>query len=286
MFIPKDSITSAIPNERIAIIGPPGAGKTTSLLTFPNLIVFDRDHKCPPDITTIPAWNPDWADSLVKRTVKDVPNFRDAIKRWLRENHDKFEPTQTFAIDSWTFVQEACDLQTHLEDDLSGKKDGFWFWGQKLRYSKELMDFVKTMKCRVVVTFHETIDRDETGRPNGKIRPAMEGSYKDIVLGNFTDVFRQRANTPLLDEAGKVKRDEKGRVVTGGFVWQVMGDSVVDLNTNPLLGRLCRASKITQFEIKIVNGVVTGGYQAIQALYGGTDAAVLTTQSKESKVTQ
>lgn len=275
MYIPKDAITAELPKSRLAIIGPPGSGKTTSLLTFPNLIIFDRDHKAPAGTTTIPAWNPDWADSLVKRTVKDVPNFRDAIKKWLRENHDKFEPEQTFALDSWTFIQDACDLQTHLEDDFmpanpkTGQKDGYWFWGQKLRYSKELCDFLKSMKCNVVVTFHETIDRDEQGRPNGKLRPMQDGSYKDALLGNFTEVFRMRSNLPRLNKAGLAQRDTSGqRVIDTGFFWQVAGDSVVDLNSNPTLGKILRRLNITQIEIKLdAEGNPTGGYQTIQELY-------------------
>lgn len=280
MHIPKDAEQTTIPNERIALIGPPGAGKTTSLLTFPNLIIFDRDRKCPPGVTAIPAWNPAWADNLAKRTIKDVPNFRDAIKVWMRANHDKFAPEQTFAIDSATFIIDACDLQTHVEDDFmptnpkTGQKDGYWFWGQKLRYLKELHDFIKSMKCRVVVTFHETIDRDEKGLPNGKLRPAVDGSYKDVILGNYTDVWRQRANVPVLDSAGKAVRDEKGKVRTDGYYWQLAGDSVVDLNMNPTLGRLCKLYNIDRVPIKYDGNAVTGGYQAIQEIYSRANSVV------------
>lgn len=277
MFTPADAITTTLPIERIALIGPPGAGKTTSMQTFPNLIVGDIDKKCPPGITSIPMWNPEWADKLANRTRKsDGPNFRDAIKRWLRENHDKFTEDQTFALDSWSFLQDCCDMQTAIEDSMTatstGKQDGFFFWKQKLMYSKEVMGYLKKMKCRVVVTFHETIDRNPDGTVNGKIRPAMDGSYKDVILGNFTDVWRARANIPVLDDTGKVKRDSQGKVITGGFVWQLMGDSVVDLNTNPLLGRICREKKITTVPVTVEGTVIQGGYHAIQELYASSGA--------------
>lgn len=220
-------------------------------------------------------WNPDWADAMnggrTKRTVMGVVNTRDAVKTWLKNNATNFEPEQTFALDSWSFLQDACDLQTHAEDDISGKVDGYFFWKWKLRYSKEIIQLLKTMRCRVVVTFHETRDRDAAGNLNGKLKPVQDGSYKDVILGAFTDVWRQKGNVPVLDESGKAKLDQKGNKITGGYVWQLIGDTLIDTNMNPTLGRIVRQRNIQQ--IPVVFGDDNkphGGYETIQSLYAAS----------------
>jgi len=282
-FLPTDALTSSGATNRIAIIGPPGSGKTSSLLTFPDLIVFDRDKNTPKGVVTIPAHNPDWADSLVKRSVKDTPNFRDATLKWLRLNHDKFEPEQTFALDSWTFLQDACDLQTYVEEDLigvnpkTGQKDGYYFWKTKLEFSKKIVEFLKSMKCRVVVTMHETIDRDEQGKVNGKIRPVQDGSFKDQVLGVFNNVWRMRGHMPRVAHSIAPKNpDGTKKEVDLWFYWQLYGDSVIDLKMDNSLGLICRKNKIDKVEILFREDKILGGYQTIQALYDGTYAIVKT----------
>jgi hypothetical protein len=272
-FIPIDAAPSKGAINRIAIIGPPGSGKTTSLLTFPDLIVFDRDKNCPADVLTIPAWNPDWADNLVKRTFNNLPNFRDAIIKWFRENHDKFEPEQTFALDSWSFIQDACDLQTNAEDDnagvgKSGNKDSYFFWKQKLKYSKAIAEYLKSMKCRVVVTMHEAIDRDAEGRPNGKIRPVQDGSYKDYVLGVFNNVWRMRGNMPVKKENEIAKRlDGKKVPVETTYYWQLFGDSIIDLKLDSSLSQYVKKHNIDKVEI-VQNGTgISGGFKTIQEIY-------------------
>lgn len=289
-YIPKSATTSGIPNERIAIIGPPASGKSTSLLTFPNLIVFDTDNKLPPGIVTIPAWNPDWADEVIggkkRRTFPGVPNIRDAALMWLRDNIPLFEPEQTFAMDSWTFLQDFFALQTFAEDEAAKEANGFFFWGQKLKFAVKVMGYLKAAKCRVVVTMHETVDRDEKGNLNGKIRPVMDGSYKDQLLGGFTHVWRMKGNVVGKSSTGMIKRNADGTTDKSklSYFWQVRGDSVVDINNAPALDRALRQKGITEIEIirNETTGVVSGGYGTIHALYqeltisappvGGTDA--------------
>lgn len=279
-FIPKDSINSAGARNRIAIIGPPGSGKTTSLLTFPNLYVFDRDKNLPPGVPSTPAWNPDWVQSMgIKNTVTGVPNFRDATLKWFRENHNKFEEDQTLALDSWSFVQDACDLQTAAEEKLQpsnekGNRDGFWFWNQKLKYSQEIAEYLKSMKCNVVVTLHEVVDRDEKGRINGKIRPVQAGQFKDVLLGVFNNVWRMRGHMPANTNALAARNpDGTKKDVPLNFYWELYGSSVVDLKLDATLGRYCRANGIKTIPIKWdeKNGVYTGGYKVIQEIYAHCD---------------
>lgn len=282
LYIPPDITKAVIQSERIAIIGPPGSGKTTSLLSFPNLIIFDLDKKAPAGTTTIPAWNPDWADSVLAdgklngRIRKDIPNFRDAIKKWLRINHYQFTPSQTFAIDSWSYLQDACDHQTQIEDveigmanTIKGTHNDFWFWEQKQNFTREVVKYIMSMKCRVVVTFHEANDRDEQGRLNGKIRPLMSGTYKDYILGAFNNVWRMRPNMPSRDKAGLIKRDADGNPIADtGYFWQLFGNSVIDLNCDPNISKVARKEEITKIAITLTtDGEVTGGYKTIQQLY-------------------
>lgn len=265
-YIPKGVITSTIPNERIAIIGPPGSGKTTSLLTFPDLIVLDRDNKLPPGIKSIPAWNPDWADEVIggkKKRSFTIPNFRDAIVIWLEREHALFEPEQTFAIDSWTFLQDAHDMQTWAEDEHATEKNGFFFWGQKEKFSKRIVDMLKNMRCRVVVTFHEAFETNSKGQRTGKIRPVMSGSYKDQILGGFNFVWRMKGNIPGKNPAGL---NAKGGPVR--FVWQVAGDSEVDINNGHVLDMIIKKKKLQEIDIiRSETGEMSGGYQTIQNLY-------------------
>lgn len=263
MHIPKDTVISNAPHEMIALIGAPGTGKTTSCLTFPNRIFGDFDHKLPVGEQSIPFWSPDWVKSTgVKNTYANVINHRDAIKRWMEINCPSFTEEQTYIHDSWTMHQGFFDRQTWAEDDAMATKNAYWFWKQKGRYAQEIMDLLKSMRCRVVVTFHETNERDEDGQLTGKIKPVMDGGFKDKILGYFTDVWRQVHDPYVLDANGRRARDSQGKaLVKQGWFWQLVGDTQVDCNMNPTLG-----AKVRQLGINSV----PADYANIQAIYDGT----------------
>jgi hypothetical protein len=125
------------------------------------------------------------------------------------------------------------------------------------------MDMLKTMKCRVVVTFHEAFETNAKGARTGKVRPVMSGSYKDQVLGAVHFVWRMKGNLPGKNPAGLADKGGPTR-----FVWQVAGDSEIDINNGHVLDMIIKRKKITEIEIvRDASGTMSGGYQRIQELY-------------------
>src|SRR6266576_2890814 len=92
MYTPQDSINLknvTYPQIRLGIQGPPASGKTTSALTFPNVVVMDLDNGLTKysgkDIISIPFYDYDW---IVKygfppKKPGAQPNRRDAILKFL-----------------------------------------------------------------------------------------------------------------------------------------------------------------------------------------------------------
>lgn len=247
MFIPPNAVQTERPHEIIALVGLPGSGKTTSAATFPNRIWVDFDHKLPAGETAMPFWQPEFVDSLAKRTsVASPPNQRDAFKKWIRDNVAKFTEEQTLIIDSWSMLMNGFNIQTYIDDSMLAKPNPFWFWKYKGQYCEEIMSYIKSCKARVIVTFHETVDRDEEGNLNGKIRPLMDGSFKDQILGHFTDAWHQVCNPPRIDKTGKRIIENGKFVVDPGYFWELKASPTFNVNTNPVLGAKLMGSEINK----------------------------------------
>lgn len=246
MHIPKDAIISITQPLRIALIGAPGSGKTTSCLSFPNRIWYDFDHKLPSNESSIPIWSAEYTDKLAKRTMSSwPPNRRDAFKKHLRENHSLFTEDQTLIIDSWTMLQNAHDCQTRLEEEHSEKPDMRTYYRRKIQYSAEICEMLEACKCNVIVTFHESIERDASGEPTGKLAPLMDGKFKDQLLGHFTDCWRQLCHPYERESNGRIKIVDGKKQVKHGWYWQLGSDELVNTNTNPNLGQIIREKKVT-----------------------------------------
>lgn len=261
LHIPDNAIQSVEPHEIICIIGGPGSGKTTSCLTFPNRIWYDFDHKLPKGELSFPFWDGAFCDKFAKRTMHATPNMRDAFKKHLKDNAGKYTEAQTVIFDSASKLLNGLDMQCDLERDAEGadsKKANWNFWDHKLRFWRETMTLTKSIKSRVIWIFHETQERDEEGRLTGKIKPILDGSYKDQILGDFTDVWRQLCNPPKRDANGMSIVVNGKKQYEQGWFWQLHSDTVVNTNTNPTLGAIVRKMGIK---------MVKADYNEIQKLY-------------------
>lgn len=212
--------------RRIALQGPFASGKTTAALSWPNILPLDFDHNLPLSFSlpSIPFWNPQFIkDTSTKYGTKQnstgqPPNRRDFFRDWLRKNAPLFTPEQTIFLDSWTFLQNAVDMQSELEPEFSpktGERDKFVFWNKKLQYAVEYMEMLKGLNCTLIVAFHESPERNDRGELTGKVDPLMAGSFKDQLGNNFTDWYRA-----ILED----EKDSGGRIVKTRYYWQMKSD--------------------------------------------------------------
>jgi len=236
MFTPPNTRTSAPVQEvRILLQGAPGTGKTTFLTSFPNLVVLDMDHKCPANVTTVPFWDDDFIKPL-KGSFK-----RDKIINWCRDNLPQFSPSQTVAFDSWSTFQMW--VNAAIQKETEGDKDTFKFYREKHRYSEVTIDIFRSLKCRLIVTAHETTKGDNIAN----LRPLMEGKFGDQMAGHFTDHYRSYISS--------VKQDNK---TVEQYNIALAPDQFCDCFANPELGPRLRKAGIRS---------ILNTYSAYEALY-------------------
>ena len=246
-----DTLTpmNALPKQpiRLLIQGPPGEGKTWAALTFPNPIIRNFDNK----LTGYKEAHPDSKISTVifdeKLCVEQLKcsnmgfgkpnnpamplNIRDAAKKWLQVFGPQLTPDMTLIDDSWTSLQNRFDLQSQLPHEISysrsGEEDKFAFWRLKQKYSAEMTELYKALKCNVVVICHEVRERNEDGNLTGKLKPLMQGGFADQLAGQFTDCYRQVCLTPDMKDFASYEK-QLGRKINGEreYVWQTKSNAM------------------------------------------------------------
>lgn len=228
--IPIKSITQI--QKRVGLMGRSGSGKTTSALTFPNPIVADIDgnlsgHVKRDDVVVLKFTDPEW----IKKELKFSYNaniikypIKDAFLWFLKNEASKLTESQTLVVDSWTTLQTAFDQQRILEPKYSkdGSVNDFAFWADKIDYAEDVLQCLKTLKCDVVVCFHEQEQRDTLGKLNGKIEPLMEGKFNKKIGLFFTEFYRCIVESKL---------DAQKNTVGSIYRWQTASDSEVMLKT-------------------------------------------------------
>lgn len=223
---------------RLGIQGPPGTGKSWAAATFPNPVFLDLDNKLRslkdrPGILRIPFCDPLWVseynNGLYKAKGKFVaPNRRDAVVHWLRTEGIKLGPTYTIILDSWTSLMNARDQQQDQEPKTlkEGGEDTWGIFRLKLAYCITIMEILKGLSCNVVMTCHETIDRDKEGEANGKLRPLAQGQFADQIAAHFSDWYRQSVLTKVDGKGGIQMINGEPMKEDIGYYWQVKSDAL------------------------------------------------------------
>lgn len=200
-----------------------------------------------------------------RHAPSDPANYRDGIKKFLRQELPKFLPDQTYIHDSWTQHIVMAMQQIRIEEIMQGTRNKFYVYQELKKYCEVCADFIKSAPCRVVTTFHETPEWDD-GAPTGKIKVVQDGQFRDQLFAIYTDVYR------CLNGIYVRKPDAGGKITTSrieGRYWQVQGDSTFDANANGTLAPLLRKHGIKYVETWFdpASGNIQGGYNEIQRIY-------------------
>lgn len=201
LYIPPNSISLdklEMPQIRLGLQGFPKTGKTWSALTFPNPIVADLDrglgaHRGRTDVIQVPLYDPEFGK---KYYTTDPSNVKEVSMAWLLKEGKNLKANQTLIWDGLSGLESAYHSdwkKNPVTSTRSGQVDAFAEWANKLVYFGELCDELIKLKCGVILISHEAEKKDKSGEYTGKIRPLINGSFGDKIVGKFTDWFRQHA---------------------------------------------------------------------------------------------
>jgi hypothetical protein len=209
----------------IIILGPPFAGKTTAIRTFPNAVFMNLDNKVPVGTKCIPFDDPAFCDRYAKRESPLLPpNRRDAVLMWLYQNVGRLPTDWTLVLDSFSALSDAFHLQAETVEDIgtsqAGNKALLKVFGAKLSYLEAVFTLLKIAPCRVIVTAHTQPEYNEKGEPTGGVKPFCTGSFSDKICTYATDVLR--AYVHIDPNTGKPSVDATGRIT--GYRWKLKPD--------------------------------------------------------------
>ena len=181
--------------KTILIIGDSGSGKTTLLGTAPDLYIADFDNGLDVLAGRADVHYDDYFDE------PDKPAAWQALKATVKEWR-KAPAHQTFGLDSLTTAGE-CALRYVLhKNGHNAARIQQGDWGEAISEVKDMLGFLTTLKCHVVVTAHYRIMQDEMGATYfvpllyGKDLPHLVPKYFNDVWRTFVDLKTGQNPTP------------------------------------------------------------------------------------------
>lgn len=221
--------------KRILLIGESGTGKTQLIGTMPKPFIADFDR----GLTTI-AGHP---DALSKDFSGDGgwDDFMKEVHLW-RTKGPQYG-CETFALDSLTTAADANMNSILSKRGAAGAQPGIAEWGEAIRKIKDLMGYLTTMRCHVIVTAHLEITKDEVlggmvYQPMiyGKELPGKLPIYFDEVWVSDVQVTMDKGE-PKTNYRIQIMPDQRIKIVksrlakSGTFTKYVAPDFNIIINT-------------------------------------------------------
>jgi hypothetical protein len=194
--------------SRILIMGDSGTGKTHFIGTMPKPFVADFDRGLATlygkDVKAVAYSKEDWQE------------FKNEVQRWRKGAQYDCE---TFALDSLTMAAEAAMFHVLKKNGRAQGQPTIADWGEAIREVKDLLDWVSTLPCNVIVSAHNQLEKDEM-LGDIQYRPLIFGKDLPARLGIwFDEVYSTTVTTSL--EQGKsvtkyrlmVKPDARNKMI-------------------------------------------------------------------------
>lgn len=207
MDLSKESVLTG--HSRVLVMGDSGTGKTHFIGTMPKPFVADFDRGLSTllgqDVKAIAYSKESWLD------------FKKEIQRW-RDVGPNYG-CETFAVDSLTMAAEAAMYYVLKKNGRLNGQPTIADWGEAIREVKDVLDWVTTLPCNVVVSAHIQLEKDEMlgdiqYRPLifGKDLPARLGIWFDEVYSTTVATTLENGK-PISKYRIQVKPDQRNKII-------------------------------------------------------------------------
>ena len=138
--------------SRILLIGDSGSGKTAFAGTTPKPFFADFDR----GLATLAGHEDAQAKDFAKEGWEP---FWSEVQLWRKQGPQY--GCETFVLDSLTTGADALMDAILARKGKAGGQPDIADWGEAIRKVKELMGYLTTLDCNVIVTAHMSVEKDE-----------------------------------------------------------------------------------------------------------------------------